>query len=76
MLGIAAIRSISAISGRLSAAGAYSEMNRAAMTAQGTATSSAMTAIRMPLGRMEPMPKWPSPTSQVPVLKKLQPAWR
>ena len=57
MLGIAAIRSISAISGRRSRGGAYSEMYRAIARPVGTAMISAISAMRMPNGRIAAMPK-------------------
>ena len=51
MLGTAAIRSISAISGLRSRCGAYSETKIAAARATGTAITSAISAMRMPFGQ-------------------------
>ncbi len=57
MLGIAAIRSISAISGCRSRGGAYSEMYKAIAMPVGTAMIIAISAMRMPNGRIAAMPK-------------------
>ena len=55
--GIAAIRSISAISGRRSASGEYSEMYSAIAMPVGTAMIIAISAMRMPSGKIAAMPK-------------------
>src|SRR5882757_217052 len=57
MLGIAAIRSMSVIRNRRTDCGAYSEMNSAVAKENGTATSSATSAMMMPLGSTAAMPK-------------------
>ena len=55
--GIAAIRSITAMSGLRSDSGEYSEMYRAIAIPVGTAMTIAITAMRMPSGRIAAMPK-------------------
>ena len=55
--GIAAIRSISATSGRRSRSGEYSEMYSAIAMPVGTAMTIAISAIMTPRGRIAAMPK-------------------
>src|SRR5215813_5177603 len=56
MLGIAAIRSMTAIRVRRSRGGAYSAMNRAVARPTGTAMIRAITAMSTPSGRIAAMP--------------------
>src|SRR5215469_15438046 len=76
MLGIAAMRSISAIRPRRYRGGAYSEMNRAVASPTGTAMMSAMSAISIPRGRIAAMPNWLVLMNQVDVVKNPKPTAR
>ncbi len=77
MLGTAAIRSISAISGRRSRCGAYSETKIAVASATGTAITSAIAAMMTPFGSSVAIPNRLAAGIQVFVVKKLNPAlWK